>query len=136
MAIRSAFNLPPRSPLDFTGIKGRTKQSAKAECDINNILKAYRKTGAIAHLNRFPAQYAEAPSFDLREALEFLQGATAAFQQLPATVRSEFDNDPASFLEFVHNPANKDELVKMGLAERKPEPVVAGSGGGNGNPPT
>jgi len=32
-------------------------------------------------------------------------------------LRVRFNNDPAAFLEFVHNPANHDEMGKLGLLE-------------------
>ena len=49
--------------------------------------------------------------------------AQEQFAALDAAVRSRFDNDPAKFLEFTADPANADEMVKMGLAVAKPAPV-------------
>jgi len=58
---------------------------------------------------------------DYRTALEQVAKADEAFMALPAKVRARFSNDAAEFLDFVHNPANKEELVSMGLAN---PPVV------------
>ena len=50
MEIRSAYQKLPRVQL-VPDEKSLTKQMHKKECDINNILAKYQKTGAITHLN-------------------------------------------------------------------------------------
>lgn len=94
----------------------RTKQSFKKECDINNIVAFYKKKGVIAHLNPAKPRYGFAPSVDYVDALQLVIDAEQSFNDLPSEVRKRFDNDPAAFLEFVENPENDAELVKLGLA--------------------
>lgn len=98
----------------------RTKQSFVAECDINNIIKSFKVTGQIKHINEKAAQgaYVDLPDpIDFQEALHQVKDAQASFMTLPSQVRSRFDNDPGRFLEFMADPNNQDEIIKLGLAK-------------------
>jgi len=100
---------------------GVTQQSFKDECDINLIIDRARNGAAISHLNARVAQYGDFSSIpDYRSALDQVNRANGMFMELDAKVRERFANDPAKFLDFVQNPANSDELVRLGLATRKP----------------
>lgn len=106
-----------------------THQSMKAECDINNIMRKFEKTGVLEHRNRFEGNYGDFTGIptDYHEAMNAVIAAGDMFLTLPAKVRRRFQNDPGNFLEFVSDPDNADELVKMGLATaRDPEPVLEG----------
>jgi len=112
------------SVVDCSGDPGRTKQADAAACDINNILKRYEKTGILPGMIRENPSYgdfSEAPDF--QEALNLVRDAERQFGALDAPIRSRFDNDPAKFLEFVHNPSNIEEMANLGLL--KPEVVKA-----------
>jgi phage internal scaffolding protein len=103
---------------------GLAQQHFKDECDVNRILAKYQKTGLIDHVNHFQGDYADLSAVpDFQESLNAVLDAQAAFDTLPSMIRKQFDNDPAAFLDFVHNPDNKDEMVKMGLA-KAPVPFV------------
>lgn len=118
-----------------TGGVARTKQSFKAECDINNIMAKFGRTGAVAHVNRYSGRYGLFAPIDFRDAMETVRQASEMFDALPAKLRARFSNDPAVFLEFVQDKENLPELRKLGLAmAEKPAPVpaAAGSGGGPG----
>ena len=39
------------------------------------------------------------------------------FEDLPSKARTEFNNDPGTFLDFVQDPENKDKLYDLGLSE-------------------
>ena len=97
----------------------RVKQEFVAECDINNILKQYKLTGQIRHINEKAAQgaYEDLPDpIDFQDALNIVLAGETSFATLPAHVRDRFGNDPAQFLEFLADPANQDEAIKLGLA--------------------
>ena len=47
--------------------------------------------------------------------MNIVASAQQEFDQLPAPVRKRFGNDPASFLDFVHDDSNIDEMAKLGL---------------------
>lgn len=94
-----------------------TKQSMADECNINTIMKKYRKTGQLPAMIRKDPQYgdfSEVPSY--LESLNIVHKAQEQFSGLPARIRREFDNNPAKFLEFCHDPKNGQKLVEMGLA--------------------
>lgn len=104
----------------------RAKQSMKAECDINNIMAKYQRTGAVTHFSKHSPQYGYAPATEFREALEIVREGEALFKALPSKIRNKFENDPAQFLEFVQNPENLDEMRELGLANpRAPEAPAA-----------
>lgn len=93
-----------------------THQSFKDECDISNIMNRYQKTGLVAHMTKANALYGDFSDVpDYQAALNIVIEAEEAFMELPAQVRLKFDNDPGKFLEFVHNPDNRAEMVEMGM---------------------
>ncbi len=104
--------------------KSRTKQSFKAECDINNIMAKYQKSGAVAHVNRHGAEYGYATSLDFAEAMRVVTTGQSMFDDLPSSVRTRFSNDPASFLSFVQDDSNEDEMRELGLLPKEPVEVA------------
>lgn len=97
-----------------------TKQSHADECDINNILRTYQRTGVITHVASGSAQYLELPPvMDLQEAMAALDAAQAAFAALPAAVREEFENDPLAFVQATQDPSQAERLERVGLLPRK-----------------
>lgn len=99
-----------------------TKQSHKQECDINNILKQYQRTGIINHINRNQPQYMELPDqLDYQQSINTILQAQDAFASLPAVVRNHFNNDPAAFLAAFTDPAQSDYLRDHGFLNPKPD---------------
>lgn len=109
-------NPPPKSPRLEYG-PGRTRQSEAAACDINNIVERYHKTGVLPVVNRQMWFMDVSEVGDYRSALEQVERGEKAFMQLPPKVRARFMNDPAEFLDFTSDPANREEMVEMGLIE-------------------
>ena len=105
-----------------------TKQSFKAECDVNNIIKSFKQTGMVQHINQRAAAgaYLDLPEgIELQEALNTVAAAEAAFMSLPSKVRDRFGNDPEQFLNFLHDPKNEAEARELGLLNPlPPEPAV------------
>lgn len=100
------------------GDTSMTKQSHKAECDIHNILKQYEKTGVITHVQTASPTYTDLPTdVDYQSAMNTLLAAQAAFSELPARVRSHFDNDPQAFLAAFVDPAQEQTLRDFGLLQ-------------------
>ena len=106
----------PRQKIKFAK-KGRTKQWHKKECDINQIMAKYQKTGVIDHINKHQHKYEFATSKDLKESLLIIQIANEMFADLPSKARTQFDNDPGQFLDFVQDPENASEVYNLGLSE-------------------
>lgn len=105
----------------------RTKQAHVAECDINNILKQYLKTGMVRHVSQRAEMgaYADLPDqVDFQDSLNTVIRAQNVFADLPSKLRSRFGNDPREFLEFMANPDNQDEAIKLGLVtDKRPPPI-------------
>ena len=95
-----------------TGLS-RTKQAFKNECDVNNILKNYNKTGILPEGN--PGDYRDLDGTDYQEYMQTVASANSMFEELPSALRKRFKNDPAQLLSFVHDDKNVDEAHKLGL---------------------
>lgn len=104
-----------------------TKQSFKDECDINLIMKRYSKSGVLNHLNKYEGRYGDfGDGLDFQSAMGHVIKAQDMFDELPAHVRKRFANSPAEFLDFVSDPVNSEEMVKLGLATLRPvQPPVS-----------
>lgn len=92
------------------------QQNMLEETDINTIVKRFGLTGQLPQGVRVPSYGDFTGVFDYQSALAAIDDAADSFYQMPADVRSRFDNDPALFVDFCSNPANLDEMRSLGLA--------------------
>ena len=81
----------------------RTKQAFKQECDINHIMKKFKKVAGSEFLNQYQGylggQFGDfSEVVDYRTALDQINRSKAVFEALPSVLRKRFDNDPAKFL--------------------------------------
>lgn len=115
--------------INFDPKEGRTKQSFKDECDINNIVKRYETLGQLPDLIKADPRYGDFSSVpDYQTSIMIVQKAQEQFDVLPSRVRERFANDPERFLAFAQDPKNAREMVSMGLAiEQKAEAKTAAS---------
>lgn len=136
MAFHSAYSKKDRLQLTFSG-PGRTKQNFKAECDINNIMARFKKTGVLEFTSRYQPQYADVTAIDYVTMQNQVAQAKSMFFAMPAHVRDRFQNKPEAFLEFVQNPNNKDEARALGLLkpEKSAEPPAAAVEAAPASPP-
>ena len=105
----------------------RTQQSFQSECDINNILRQFNVTGQLP-VGSVQPQYGDFSGItDYQSALNAVMAAQDSFLQLPAKVRAKFDNDPALFVEFASDEANKDEMKALGLLREETAQAVVSS---------
>lgn len=106
---------------------GRTKQSFKAACDVNNIVEKFQKTGLITHLAAGVPRYADISAMpDYRSALDLMKQAESYFMSLPAAVRELFGNDVAAFVDKID-----DEEFRAGFDEAAREAVAKIAAGGD-----
>lgn len=107
----------------------RTKQEFTAEVDINNIMARFRASGGdptVLPLTTKQARYGDFTGMpdSYHAALNYVNDTKHEFMKLDADIRARFNNDPQTFLDFLADPKNNEELVKMGLATRiLPEPL-------------
>lgn len=111
---RHAYSPRYRSSISFTG-KGRTKQEFKDESDINQIMARYMRTGNLDNVTTRLPQFVDVDGSDFQQAMLVVAESKSMFQELPANIRTQFENDPGKFLDFVHDPKNRAEMAEMGL---------------------
>lgn len=105
-----------------------TKQSMKAEADINNILTQFKKTGIITHISKQQPIYTDLPDqMDYQQSLHIMMEADEAFATLPSVVRRAFDNDPANLLAALRDPNRREELMDLGIINKPPAPRPPGN---------
>lgn len=104
----------------FNREPSKTQQQFRDMVNVNNIMKKYHATREITHLNNRQGKYADITNAqEYFEATKTITEANQAFEQLPSHVRKRFGNDPSALLEFIHNPDNYDEGVKLGIFDPK-----------------
>jgi len=111
--------------IKFDQKEGMTKQSFRDECNINKIMAKFQRTGLINHYAKHAPQYMDIPAIDYHDALNIVADAESMFEELPSTIRAQFENNPEKFLEFVQNPDNLDKMRELGLAKAPQSPPEA-----------
>ncbi len=112
---KTAYSPHRRVTFETVG-KSRTKQSFKKECDINNILAKFAKTGVFDHVERRTAQYGEVDGADLHTLMNVVAEGNSAFEELSPQLRARFKNSE-QLLAFVGDESNRDEAIELGLVE-------------------
>ncbi|WNK14797.1 MAG: internal scaffolding protein [Microvirus sp.] len=122
LLFRHRYGLYPRLQVTFTG-PGRTKQSFKDECDINNLMAKYLKTGHMEHVNQALPRFECVSEHDFQSAQNLIADAKSMFENIPSAVRARFENNAGKLLDWVHDPKNVEEAASLGFLdlERVPE---------------
>lgn len=129
----TAYGKKLKISLKCTG-PGRTKQSFKAECDINQIMARFRKTGTVDFTNKHEPRYGDVTAFEYQSAVCTVAAAKSMFNDMPSHLRARFENEPARFLAFVNDERNRAEAEQLGLLKVKPEGPVASPQAPQANP--
>lgn len=116
--IYSRYNLPPNPGIKNTE-PSMTQQQFKEESDINFIMARYQKTGVLVdpltQTTRKPMFDDFSELGDFRDHQQAVIEAQEMFMALPSRLRARFSNDPAELLQWLSDPANKDEAIELGL---------------------
>ena len=97
------------------------QQQFKDECDINVILERFNVTGQLPVVPLQP-QFGDFSGItDYQTALNAVLDAQESFDALPARIRERFANDPAAFVDFCLDEANKEEMKALGLISGAPD---------------
>lgn len=100
--------------------KSMTDTQFKDDCDINVIIKRFGLHGPYPHQTKRPGVYTDASQVpDLFNATLMVQEAQESFQQLPAEAREKFKNDPREMYQWLQDPKNTEEAIKLGLMTQK-----------------
>ena len=122
--------LPERKPGKYSKSYDEpslTQQNEAASADINAIMKKYQETGQLPDLIKIEpiyGEFADLPTY--QESMNIILHAQDQFNNLSATARKRFGNDPKNFLAFCNDEKNLPEMIKLGLAEEvlPEEPVL------------
>lgn len=101
-----------------------THQEFREESDINTIIDRFGIGENPIEAQKWVSNtdIADAPD-NYMDVMNQLNAARDQFMSLPAKMRSQFDNDPAKFVDFVSDPSNGDEMLRLGLAVPRETPV-------------
>lgn len=126
IVLRSAFDYDAAALSDATGLScpepTMAQQQFAEECDINEIVRRFGLSGQVPGNFVMPTYGDFEGIVDYQSALNALMAADESFFSLPAEIRKEFDNDPARFVEFCGDSANRERAIELGLVP--PAPVV------------
>ena len=107
---------PPRTYAFETTGDSMTQQQFQSECDVNNILAKYKRTGMLTHIQKHEGNFGDFSSVeDYQTSLGKLMQAKQSFESLPSELRAKFENDPAQLISFLSDEKNDAEAVRLGL---------------------
>lgn len=99
-----------------------TQQQFKDQVDVNKIVEKFQRTGVAAGFRQDQPMYGDFSQIqDFRGNLQKMEDALDSFMKLPPQLRARFENDPAQLVEWVQNPSNQEEAIKLGLMSKKAE---------------
>lgn len=117
---QNAYSVPFRgSDLDCPD-PSLAQQSFKDDADINVMLERFKVTGQMPVGVVMPTYGDFNGVSDYRSAVDAINKASNAFMDMPAEIRSRFQNDPQRFLEFCSDDKNRDEAIRLGLVPAAP----------------
>ncbi len=102
--------------VDFSQDKMLTEQHHARSCDINTIMAKYLKTGVLDHVSKYAGTYGDVSQADYQKSMNLIKSVESEFEDLPAYVRDEFENDASQYLEAMQS----DEGVAKLQAIRPP----------------
>ena len=104
-----------------------TQQHFAKDTDINEIVKRFGiHDGSIPLPDLFnnPRLFGDfSEATDLRTTLDLARDAQEKFDLLPANIRKRFNHDPVALHEFISDPANDDEAIRLGLLHKETPPL-------------
>jgi phage internal scaffolding protein len=107
--------------------KSRTQQHFKDQCNINTIMKKYIKTGMLPVFKNATSAgvYGDFSNIGtFQECQNRIIELEHKFMQIPSEIRKRFDNDPQKMLDFIADPKNEEEAIKLKLLDKKPLPKL------------
>lgn len=119
----------------FNTEESLTQQSFKDDADLNVIARRFG-------LNDIPIGQIDPSVFrdttndpDLVDVLEAQREARDAFMSLPAKLRRRFHNSPKELWDFVTDPENAEEAIRLGFLTRAAPPAAPSPSDATTTPP-
>lgn len=126
--LRTPYNYDVEAASDESGLEcadpSLAVQDARDEVDINTIVRRFGLTGKLPEDVPAPSYGDFVGITSYHDAMNAVAKAHESFDAMPADVRSRFQNDPGQFVEFCSDPANVDEMRKLGLVVPEVPAVV------------
>jgi len=97
----------------------RAKQEPAADADVNNMVQRFFKTGYLPTTGKQP-RFGDFTGPGFQEMHNMLALAKAQFMGLDPKLRRRFGNSVGTLVEWVNNPENETEAIKLGLLPEKP----------------
>lgn len=97
-----------------TGDDSPVQQQFERESRVEVILGRYGVTGVLPQTGLRPQWGVFDDALDFAAALSSIRQAEVAFNELPASIREHFGNDPDRFIQFIER-GDKDEAIRIGL---------------------
>lgn len=121
--LRTPYNYDVEKVSQLTGLlcedPSLTQQQFAEQADINYIVKQFGLTGELPDKYQAP-NYADFEGvFDYQSAQHAMIDADRRFMAMPAELRYRFGNTPQGLIEFLSDPKNAEESVKLGLRDAK-----------------
>lgn len=99
------------------------KQEPAADADINNMVNRFFKTGYMPQTGKQP-RFGDFTGPGFHEMHNAVAAAKAQFLGLEPKLRRRFGNSVGNLVEWVNDPSNEAEAIKLGLLSPKvPEPL-------------
>lgn len=106
----------------------KTQQHFKADADIHTIMDRYTHTGLYYDPLKPPTrqpQYGDYSNVDYQGLQNTIAKINNDFSLLPSNIRRMFGDNPQIMIDWLSNPENKEEAIKLGLLPRKEEAKAA-----------
>jgi len=98
------------------------KQEPAADADVNNMVARFFKTGYMPQTNKQP-RFGDFTGPGFQEMQNAVAAAKTQFMGLKPQLRRRFGNNVGTLVEWVNDPDNEAEAIKLGLLPQKaPEP--------------
>lgn len=119
--------------ISFPVHEGMTQPEFASDCDINTIISRYESLQVPMPIAD-PSQFGDFTGLsDYHTICNRIASIDQHFEDLPATVRKRFDNDPGQLLAFLDDPTSRSEAEQLGLIQKSTTaPVVNAPAAGEG----
>lgn len=105
--------------VDYYPERSKAKPEFAKDANINRLMAKYKRTGIIDPLIYRDMKYGDfASGSDFAEMAIKVTDAQEEFLSLPSHIRNRFQNNPVKLLDFLADPKNDEEAIKLGLKDR------------------